>query len=107
VVPLGAVADRPDYEFANGVTLHVFALEPGAALDVTVPGLDGSPAAMFSVARDGDVLTASLVDGAAPGWSVVVDSVQDVARGTAESDQRGTRLRPDGDRLVARMPTDH
>ncbi|HEX6197719.1 MAG TPA: hypothetical protein VFZ37_17535 [Jiangellaceae bacterium] len=91
-MPLGAVEDRPDYEFADGVTLHVYGLEPGAGVAVTVPALDGSPAATFSVSRDGDVLTARLVDGAAPGWSVLLDG-----------ESSGVRLYPDGGQVVAQL----
>ena len=30
VIPFGAVDDRPDYDYADGVTLHAYALPDGA-----------------------------------------------------------------------------
>jgi alpha-D-xyloside xylohydrolase len=103
VVAMGSVNDRPDYDFADGVTLHVFGLESGGAVAVTVPGLDGSPAAVFSVVREGDEVTATLIDGAAPGWSVLLEGVREVDAIGAERTERGTRLRPDGDRVIAAL----
>lgn len=68
-----------------------------------MPYLYGMPAATFSVERDGDTLTASLVEGAAPGWSVLLEGVHEAASGDAEHTERGVRLRPDGDQVVARL----
>ncbi|GHJ36474.1 alpha-xylosidase [Streptomyces sp. TS71-3] len=63
VIPVGAVDDRPDYAYADGVTLRVFAPEPGS--QVTVPVGETT----FTVAREGDTLRASAGDPSAP-WSV-------------------------------------
>ena len=53
VIPVGAVDDRPDYDYADGVTLHAYGLERGA--QVTVPVGDVT----FTVVREGDTLRAS------------------------------------------------
>jgi alpha-D-xyloside xylohydrolase len=100
VVPMGSVDDRPDYDFADGVTLHVFGLDSGAASQVIVPALDGSPAAVFSVVRDGDEVTASLIDGVAPGWSVLLEGVHSAVSSGVEQTARGVRLRPRENQLV-------
>ena len=52
VLPMGAVDDRPDYEYADDVTLVVYPGAEGSA-DVAVPGLDGTTAARFTVHRSG------------------------------------------------------
>jgi alpha-D-xyloside xylohydrolase len=101
VIPIGAVDDRPDYSYADGVTLHAFGLEPGQVREVTVPGLDGTPAATFTVTREGDTISATLRDGAAPGWSIVLEGIHDVDSDAVERTDRGVRLHPDGDRVVA------
>lgn len=63
VIPVGAVADRPDYDHADGATLRAYRLERGA--QVTVPVGDVT----FTVVREGDTLRASGGDLAA-GWSL-------------------------------------
>ncbi|WP_435300618.1 alpha-xylosidase [Timonella sp. A28] len=60
VIPFGDCIDRPDYDWADGVTLKAFAFEDGACVEVTIPDAqDGSRvAARFTVARVGDEVTA-------------------------------------------------
>ena len=48
VIPMGAVADKPDYDFAQGVTLHVYQPQEGTVI-VTVPDLTGAPDAVYHV----------------------------------------------------------
>ena len=54
VIPVGAVCDRPDYDFADGVTLHVYELEVGETTFVSVPAQDGSAGASYAVTRTQD-----------------------------------------------------
>jgi len=56
VIPFGAVGDRPDYDYADGVTLHAYALADGARVRTEVPSATGEVAAAFTTARDGDVI---------------------------------------------------
>jgi alpha-D-xyloside xylohydrolase len=104
VIPIGSVDDRPDYELAERVTLHVFALDDGVSRTVSIPALDGAPAATFRVARDGDTVTATLADGTAPGWRVLLDGVPHVASvigGDIEHTDRGVLLQPTGPQVAA------
>ncbi|HML48358.1 MAG TPA: hypothetical protein PKE04_16565 [Clostridia bacterium] len=55
ILPLGACEDRPDYEYADNVELHVYALEDGARITVVIPDLSGKPAATYTVRRSGCV----------------------------------------------------
>ncbi|MFF3379742.1 alpha-xylosidase [Streptomyces sp. NPDC002680] len=64
VIPVGAVDDRPDYPYADGVTLHAYGLERGAQVTVPVGDLT------FTVVREGDTLRASCGDPSAP-WGLV------------------------------------
>ncbi|MBQ9008444.1 MAG: alpha-xylosidase [Clostridia bacterium] len=46
VIPVGAVDTRPDYDYTDGVELHVFEPAEGE-LSVTLPDLRGNPAATY------------------------------------------------------------
>ena len=71
VIPVGARDDRPDYDYAEGVTLHVFNLQDGAKVEVSIPDTLGALRASFHVERQGQTLKITRVG--APGkWSVLV-----------------------------------
>ncbi|MCL3860464.1 alpha-xylosidase [Actinotalea sp. K2] len=74
VVPLGARSDRPDYDYAQGVVLHVVEPQDGARTEVLVPrGGDEStrPPARFVVERAGTEVRVS-ASHTPPDWSVQV-----------------------------------
>jgi alpha-D-xyloside xylohydrolase len=76
VIPVGAVDDRPDYPYADGVTLCAYGLEHGAR--VTVPVGD----ATFTVVREGDTLRATSSDPATP-WALAAgERIARAAAGT-------------------------
>ncbi len=82
VLPWGAVDDRPDYEWADGVTLRCFALPDGFDQIVTVPGSAG-PATTFRVRRVGVTVTATSGDARAS-WSLQVGACTASAAGAGE-----------------------
>jgi alpha-D-xyloside xylohydrolase len=58
VLPVGAVEDRPDYDYADGVELRAYELADGARVETIVPDLGGMPAARFVTTREnGEVRT--------------------------------------------------
>lgn len=57
VLPMGDCEERPDYDFADGVTLHLYEIQDGARIETVVPGLSGKPAARFMVSRSGSMFT--------------------------------------------------
>jgi len=71
VIPVGARDDRPDYDYAEGITLHIFAIRDGATVTVTVPDTGGQPRAIFHCQRQGQTLKVTR-QGAAGKWSVLV-----------------------------------
>lgn len=85
VIPLGANAQRPDYDYADGVSLHVFNLRDGADLRVEVPDVHGQIAAVFHCARRGKTLRIKR-EGASGAWSVQLRGMA-VAPIAVESDQ--------------------
>jgi alpha-D-xyloside xylohydrolase len=56
VLPVGAVDDRPEYDYADGVTLRVFAPADGATVTTEVPTVAGDVACVFTTTRHGDAV---------------------------------------------------
>ncbi len=52
VIPMGANEERPDYDYCDGLELHVFEPRDGA-IEVTVPDLKGNVAARYTVRTKG------------------------------------------------------
>ena len=122
MIAVGAVEVRPDYEYTDGVTFHVFELADAASAEkapasASVPAPDGSGAMTVEVRREGDRIDVQ-VQGAAPTggrppWSVLLRGVSDgtsagvasVEGGTAQVEALGTRLVPAEDvrRLVVHL----
>ncbi len=71
VIPVGVRDDRPDYDYAEEVTLHVFNLRDGARVEVTVPDTQGAARAVFHCERQGQTLTITR-EGAPGNWNVLV-----------------------------------
>ncbi|GAA1862287.1 alpha-xylosidase [Myceligenerans crystallogenes] len=82
VIPVGSRDDRPDYAWADGVTLRCFELPDGYERDVVVPGGTGEPAT-FTVRRTGDTVRVSTTDAPA-GWGVEVSGRTARAAGAGE-----------------------
>ena len=88
VLPWGAVDDRPDYDWADGVTLRCFALPDGYDAVTTVPGFDGAAATTFRVRREGDRILADSADARAP-WSLQVGERTVTADGAGSAELGG------------------
>jgi alpha-D-xyloside xylohydrolase len=96
VIPVGADEQQPGYDYADGVTFHVFALQDGATASASVPTAKGDAAMTVVVSRKGQEVCVQAEGGAKP-WSVLlrgVEAVQSVEGGTAQADPLGTRVIP-------------
>ena len=71
VLAMGAVHERPDYPYADGVTLALYQFPDGVTTTVSVPSPDGSEAARFTVARAGQTVTVTRVAGEPLPWNVL------------------------------------
>ncbi|MCP2163987.1 alpha-xylosidase [Goodfellowiella coeruleoviolacea] len=99
VIPVGAVADRPDYDYAEGVTLHVHELADGASATTVIPTLDGRAGATFVTSRQGDVIQVEAVANAPREWAVVLvntASAASVEGGTHTRGERGLAIQAEG-----------
>jgi alpha-D-xyloside xylohydrolase len=97
VLASGANEGRPDYDYADGVTLQVFEFENGATRSVQVPTVQGDVALTANITREGDSIHVE-VQGVEKPWRVLLrglETTQSVEGGTAHSDALGTLLMPD------------
>lgn len=79
VVPLGARDDRPDYPYADGVTLRVYELPDGAGTTVDIPSPQGRLGATFTVRRAGATVEVRRDNGSAMHWRVQLAGIAAVA----------------------------
>jgi alpha-D-xyloside xylohydrolase len=101
IIPIGSHDDRPDYDYANGVTLQVYELDEGQHPPVKIRALDGSVAVTFEVFRAGDQITVAR-QGYACNWQLLlvgVPAVKSVEGGIAQSTSRGVLVNTSGSAL--------
>ncbi|GIF49436.1 alpha-D-xyloside xylohydrolase [Asanoa ferruginea] len=72
VIPFGDRDDRPDYEWADGVRLRLYAPAQGQRTRVSVPSPGDGPGAEFEVRYDNGEVTAELIAGSSSGYRVEV-----------------------------------
>ncbi|MFC4855047.1 alpha-xylosidase [Actinophytocola glycyrrhizae] len=77
VLPVGAVDDRPDYDYADGVTLHVYGLADGSPVTTVVPTVSGDVAVTFTTTRRGAVVEV-VADQPPARWRVAVAGAEPV-----------------------------
>jgi alpha-D-xyloside xylohydrolase len=98
ILPVGAVDDRPDYDFTTGTTFRVYELADGAQLACVVPTMQGGEGIRLSVKREGRVIDARLDPApAGPPWKLQLAGVQAVASvegGTGAEDPLGLVISP-------------
>ncbi|GGJ11131.1 alpha-xylosidase [Alicyclobacillus cellulosilyticus] len=96
ILTMGAEDGRPDYDYADGVAFHAFALADGSPATATVYDLSGRLAVTCRAVRQGDRVTVE-VAGAGKPWSFVlrgVRKVRAVENGTWAEDEAGVRVTP-------------
>jgi len=105
IIAVGANEQKPDYDFADGVTFHIFEPADCPMVSTCVPTLKGETALTVTANRDGQQIQIE-VEGATQSWSVVlrnVAAVQSVVGGTAQPDAQGTRIIPDAETLIIQL----
>ncbi len=96
LLPVGENDQRPDYTYAEGVTIHVFAPQDGAELHCRVPTVTGETAMQVTLRRDGRTLQVT-ASGELHAWKILlrgVGAVQSVQGGQAENHALGTLITP-------------
>lgn len=77
VIPLGSSSERPEYAWADGVTLLASELQDGQTVQVHVPGGTGDPADFTVACSDGRITATT--DNASGGWSLQALGSDEVA----------------------------
>jgi alpha-D-xyloside xylohydrolase len=101
VVAVGSTDTRPDYDYADGVALHVFSLENGVSCQVEIPTLQGEIGLTGMVKREGAFINVELGNTTNPqSWEVVLhgitaSEVESIEGGTAQPAERGVRIVPE------------
>jgi alpha-D-xyloside xylohydrolase len=112
VIPFGAVQDRPDYDYADGVTLRIFELGDGACVSTRIVGPDGATTAVFTTTREGRRITVEANGGngsvgdAPAGWRAQLSGVSQATVTTGAtliSDPLGLIAEATGGRVVVEL----
>jgi alpha-D-xyloside xylohydrolase len=96
VLPVGQHSDRPDYDFAEGVRLQIYELAEGSPVSVTVPTIQGDPAAVFQVERQSGLVRIQQQIGTKL-WEALLVNIHQVLKieaGTLQSHPQGTLVVP-------------
>jgi len=107
VLPAGSIDNRPDYDYANGVTFHVFDLGDGAEVQTVVPTVTGKTALVLHTTRMGNQVTFR-AEGDTRRWRVLlrnIPAVQSVEGAQSTAEREGTVLLPadDAREVVVRL----
>ena len=98
IIAVGNVDHKPNYDFADGVTFHVFELTDGVTTSTRVFGTDGQKAMEISAKLTGKEITIEAV-ASSNRWQILLRGVGGIegAKGAAyEICADGIKLTPDG-----------
>lgn len=100
IIAVGSDENRPDYDYTQGVTFHVFELQDGCEAATVVPRVDGETAMSISIKRKGRRYSVK-VWGEGEDWSILLRNVPSLSSDTGirwEREELGVRIIP-GDEL--------
>ncbi|MFE6073123.1 alpha-xylosidase [Paenibacillus sp. NPDC057886] len=91
LIAVGAVDSKPDYDFADNVSLHLFELADGNSAQAVVVNQSAEQELVVNVSRNGSVLEVR-AEGAGKPWNIVlrgIESVSGVEGGSQASGANG------------------
>jgi len=108
VLAVGARDDKPDYDYSDGVTFEIYALEDGVKVSAAIPKHSGETVATTVVSRQGKAITIDL-SGDCSNWQVRIvgiDSLTSIEGAEMIQDDRGVLLAPisGSKRVIAMLP---
>ena len=92
LIAVGAIDSKPDYDFADNVSLHLFELADGQTAQAVVVNQSAERELQVTVTRNGSKLEVR-AEGAGKPWNIVlrgIDSVSNVDGGSQEAGEQGT-----------------
>lgn len=96
VLAVGANDQKPDYDYAEGVTFQLYTLEEGQEASATVPTLNGETAMTLTARREGQQFHLR-VTGNGANWRALlvgIKAITTVEGGSAENAENGTLIYP-------------
>ncbi|SFS84025.1 alpha-xylosidase [Paenibacillus sp. BC26] len=96
LIAVGAEDSRPDYDYATGVTLSLYALQDGATAASVVTTVTGETAFTATASRKGSTITID-TEGKSEGWSIILHgehAVASVQGGQTDAGSEGARIIP-------------
>lgn len=96
LIAIGSNNQKPDYDYADNVTFHLFELEDGATAESVVHDLKGNVELTVKATRSGDTIEVSAA-GAAKPWHLVlrgIASAASVEGASSEATPQGVKLSP-------------
>ncbi|SCZ09674.1 alpha-D-xyloside xylohydrolase [Paenibacillus polysaccharolyticus] len=91
LIAVGAIDSKPDYDFADNVSLHLFELADGQTAQAVVVNQSAERELQVTVTRKGSKLEVR-AEGAGKPWKIVlrgIDSVSNVDGGSQEAGEQG------------------
>jgi alpha-D-xyloside xylohydrolase len=96
LLAVGSGSGRPDYDYADGVTLQLYALDEGRTASAAIRPPQGDSETVFTAARDRRTISITR-RGPSKAWTVLlagINSAVSVKGGTAESGPQGLSVIP-------------
>jgi alpha-D-xyloside xylohydrolase len=108
IIAVGKIDNKPDYDFADGVTFHIFELTDGGQTGTGVFGMDGKFVMDISAKLAGKEITIVVTASNKP-WHALLRGItgfKSVKGAAAEICAEGLKLTPDkgGSTIVVTLP---
>ena len=97
ILPIGALTDRPDYDFSEDVTLRIYELDDGNSITTQIVNLEGLITTTYTTSRFGSTYTIHRV-GPPKNWNVLLTGVTQVTKSSAKTvsdSPLGILIKPD------------
>lgn len=96
IIAAGSIDTKPDYDYADGVTFHVFEVQDGCCASTKVYNTDGKPEMEIEIKREARRITV-VKKGVNKPWSIYLREIKAVGAvdgGFSKPDSMGTRIIP-------------
>ena len=97
IIAVGGVEDKPDYDYASGVELHIFELKDGVIVPNIVYSMAGEPEMVFTAERCGNAISLD-ASGSGKPWKAVlrgISAVKATSGGSGIAGKQGVIITPD------------
>lgn len=94
ILAIGSEDRKPDYDYVEGVTLHVFELKDNKTTSTTIHSINGDPELNVSINKNGNDISIQS-NGTDKSWSILlrgIFNVEVIQGATAEVHELGTKL---------------